>query len=109
MAESGLPGFQAVSWHGIVAPAGTPDAVVSTLNAALGGALAAPAVQQRLMEEGAAASNLNTAAFGTFIQAEITAWAKAVKDSGATANCRGGRTPPCFSMARLSRPSVFAC
>ncbi|KAG1167585.1 hypothetical protein G6F35_017689 [Rhizopus arrhizus] len=43
MAESGLPGFQAVSWHGIVAPAGTPDAVVSTLNAALGGALAAPA------------------------------------------------------------------
>ncbi|KAG1272702.1 hypothetical protein G6F64_015474 [Rhizopus arrhizus] len=86
MAESGLPGFQAVSWHVIVAPAGTPDAVVSTLNAALGGALAAPAVKQRLMEEGAAASNLNTAAFGTFIQAEITAWAKAVKDSGATAN-----------------------
>jgi len=86
MAESGLPGFQAVSWHGVVAPAGTPPDVVSKLNAALSGALAAPAVKQRLMEEGAAASNLNTAAFGTFIQAEIAAWAKAVKDSGATAN-----------------------
>ncbi|KGD90356.1 ABC transporter substrate-binding protein [Achromobacter sp. RTa] len=86
MAESGLPGFQAVSWHGIVAPAGTPDAVVARLNDAFSGALAAPAVKQRLMEEGAQASSLNTAAFGSFIQNEIAAWAKAVKDSGATAN-----------------------
>ena len=86
MAESGLPGFQAVSWHGIVAPAGTPDAVIAKLNEALSGALAAPAVKQRLMEEGAQASSLNTAAFGAFIQSEIAAWAKAVKDSGATAN-----------------------
>lgn len=86
MAESGLPGFQAFSWHGVVAPAGTPDAVVQKLNAALSGALAAPAVRQRLMEEGAQASNVNTAAFGAFIQEEIVAWAQAVKDSGATAN-----------------------
>jgi len=86
MAESGLPGFQALSWHGVVAPAGTPDAVVQKLNAALSGALAAPAVRQRLMEEGAQASNVNTAAFGAFIQSEIVAWAQAVKDSGATAN-----------------------
>jgi tripartite-type tricarboxylate transporter receptor subunit TctC len=86
MAESGLPGFQALSWHGVVAPAGTPDAVVQKLNAALSGALAAPAVRQRLMEEGAQASNVNTAAFGVFIREEIAAWAQAVKDSGATAN-----------------------
>ena len=86
MAESGLPGFQAVSWHGIVAPAGTPDAVVARLNQALTGALAAPEVKQRLMEEGARASGVNTAEFGKFIQTEMGAWAKAVKDSGATAN-----------------------
>lgn len=86
MAESGLPGFQAVSWHGIVAPAGTPDAVVAQLNQALSSALAAPEVKQRLLEEGARASGVNTAAYGKFIQTEITAWAKAVKDSGATAN-----------------------
>lgn len=86
MAESGLPGFQAVSWHGIVAPAGTPDAVVARLNQALTGALAAPEVKQRLMEEGARASGVNTAEFGKFIQTEMAAWAKAVKDSGATAN-----------------------
>ncbi|MNU00994.1 Tripartite tricarboxylate transporter family receptor [compost metagenome] len=75
-----------MSWHGIVAPAGTPDAVVARLNEALSGALAAPAVKQRLMEEGAQASGVNTAEFGKFIQAEIASWAKAVKDSGATAN-----------------------
>ncbi len=86
MAESGLPGFQAVSWHGIVAPAGTPDAVVARLNQALTGALAAPEVKQRLMEEGARASGVNTAEFAKFIQTEMAAWAKAVKDSGATAN-----------------------
>ena len=86
MAESGLPGFQAVSWHGIVAPAGTPDAVVARLNQALPGALAAPEVKQRLREEGARASGVNTAEFGKFIQTEMAAWAKAVKDSGATAN-----------------------
>lgn len=86
MAESGLPGFQAVSWHGIVAPAGTPDAVVARLNQALTGALAAPEVKQRLLEEGARASGVNTAEFGKFIQTEMAAWAKAVKDSGATAN-----------------------
>ncbi|KRC72953.1 ABC transporter substrate-binding protein [Achromobacter sp. Root83] len=86
MAESGLPGFQAVSWHGIVAPAGTPDAVVARLNQALSGALAAPEVKQRLLEEGARASGVNTAEFGKFIQTEIASWAKAVKDSGATAN-----------------------
>ncbi|WP_373744454.1 tripartite tricarboxylate transporter substrate-binding protein, partial [Achromobacter insuavis] len=83
---SGLAGFQALSWHGVVAPAGTPDAVVARLNEALGGALAAPAVRQRLMEEGAQASNLHTAAFTAFIGQEIAAWAQAVKDSGATAN-----------------------
>ncbi|CAO3980088.1 Bug family tripartite tricarboxylate transporter substrate binding protein [Achromobacter mucicolens] len=86
MAESGLPGFQAVSWHGIVAPAGTPDAVVARLNQALTGALAAPEVKQRLLEEGARASGVNTAEFGKFIQTEMAAWAKAVKDSGAMAN-----------------------
>ncbi|WP_028356748.1 Bug family tripartite tricarboxylate transporter substrate binding protein [Bordetella petrii] len=86
MAESGLPGFQAISWHGIVAPAGTPPAVVDTLNQAFSKALAAPEVRQRLMEEGAEAAAINTGEFGGFIQSEIAAWAEAVKASGASAN-----------------------
>ncbi|MCD0504407.1 Bug family tripartite tricarboxylate transporter substrate binding protein [Bordetella petrii] len=86
MAESGLPGFQAISWHGIVAPAGTPANVVDTLNAAFSKALAAPEVRQRLMEEGAEAASVSKGEFGAFIQQEIASWAKAVQASGATAN-----------------------
>ena len=86
MAESGLPGFQAISWHGIVAPAGTPASVVDTLNQAFSRALASEQVRQRLLEEGAEAASLNTQAFGEFIQQEIANWAKAVEASGATAN-----------------------
>lgn len=86
MAESGLPGFQAISWHGIVAPAGTPDATINTLNRALTQALSTPEVQQRLKEEGAEAAGLSPKDFGAFIQQEIKTWAKAVEASGATAN-----------------------
>jgi len=86
MAESGLPGFQAISWHGIVAPAGTPAATVDILNRALTQALSAPEVRQRLMEEGAEAAGLGPKEFGAFIQQEINTWAEAVKVSGATAD-----------------------
>jgi len=86
MAESGLPGFQAISWHGIVAPAGTPATTIDTLNGALTQALSTPEVQQRLMEEGAEAAGLSPKDFGAFIQQEIKTWAKAVESSGATAN-----------------------
>ncbi|HYG44591.1 MAG TPA: tripartite tricarboxylate transporter substrate binding protein, partial [Bordetella sp.] len=86
MAESGLPGFQAISWHGIVAPAGTPAATVDLLNQAFAQALASPEVRQRLMEEGAEAAGLGKDEFGAFIQSEIGAWAEAVKASGASAN-----------------------
>jgi len=86
MAESGLPGFQAISWHGIVAPAGTPASVIDTLNQAFSRALASEQVRQRLLEEGAEAAGLNTQAFGEFIRQEIATWAQAVEASGATAN-----------------------
>lgn len=86
MEESGLPGFQAISWHGIVAPAGTPAAIIDTLNQALTKALATPEARQRLMEEGAEAAGLGSKEFGAFIQQEIDTWAEAVKASGATAD-----------------------
>lgn len=84
MAESGLPGFSALSWHGIVAPAGTPPAVIATLNDAFSRALQSPEVKQRLAEEGARAAQLNGEAFGRFIQTEVSTWAVAVRDSGAS-------------------------
>lgn len=86
MAEAGLPEFQALSWHGIVAPDGTPAETIEVLNAAFGKALASPEVRQRLLEEGALASGMGPKEFGPFIQNEIDTWAKAVQASGATAN-----------------------
>jgi len=86
MAEQGLKGFQALSWHGILAPAKTPDTVVATLNQAFTESLKSPEVTERLAKEGAAAADLNTEAFRTFIAAEVKNWAQAVKSSGATAN-----------------------
>ncbi len=86
MAEQGLKGFQALSWHGILAPAKTPDAVVATLNNAFTEALKSPEVKERLAKEGAAAADLNTEAFRAFIADEVKNWAQAVKSSGATAN-----------------------
>ncbi|WP_255032093.1 Bug family tripartite tricarboxylate transporter substrate binding protein [Bordetella genomosp. 1] len=86
MAESGLPGFSALSWHGIVAPAGTPQPVVARLDQAFTTALNSPEVQQRLQEEGAIAADLHQQAFGTFIDSEIRNWAVAIKDSGASLN-----------------------
>lgn len=84
MAEQGLPGFQALSWHGILAPAQTPQSTIDKLNAAFSEALKSPEVSNRLAKEGAVAADLNTAAFKQFIAAEIHNWAAAVKSSGAT-------------------------
>lgn len=86
MAEQGLPGFQALSWHGILAPANTPDATIAILNKAFTEALQSPEVKERLAKEGAAAANLNTEAFRAFIAKEVTNWSQAVKASGATAD-----------------------
>jgi tripartite-type tricarboxylate transporter receptor subunit TctC len=86
MAEQGLKGFQALSWHGILAPAKTPDTVVAILNKAFTEALKSPEVNERLAKEGAAAADLNTEAFRAFIAEEVKNWAQAVKSSGATAN-----------------------
>lgn len=84
MIESGVD-FQALSWHGIVAPAGTPAPVVERLSTVLGAALASPDVRQRLAQEGAEAAALHTEDYRRFIAQEVTSWGRAVKSSGAAA------------------------
>jgi tripartite-type tricarboxylate transporter receptor subunit TctC len=86
MRESGLKDFSAVSWHGLVAPAGTPKNVVDVLYKASAKALSSPEVKTRLAEEGAAASGMPSEEFGKFIAEQMTTWGKAVKLSGATAD-----------------------
>ena len=82
VAESGLPGtggFEADQWYGVVAPAGTPAAVVARLNAEINKALALPDVAQQLAVEGAVPAPATPAAFGALIAREQPRWAEVVK------------------------------
>ncbi|MDZ5457418.1 Bug family tripartite tricarboxylate transporter substrate binding protein [Azohydromonas lata] len=79
VAESGMPGFDADQWYGIVAPAGTPAAVVARLNAEINQALQTPAVVEQLAAEGAIPTPNSPKAFGDLIAREIPRWAEVVK------------------------------
>ena len=79
VAEGGLAGFEADQWYGIVAPTGTPAAVVSRLNAEINKALGAADVAQQLATEGAEPTPTTPQAFGQWIAREIPRWAEVVK------------------------------
>jgi tripartite-type tricarboxylate transporter receptor subunit TctC len=84
VAEAGnLPGFEASSWFGLLAPAGTPADVVGRLQQETAKALALPAVKERLLTQGAIPSGNTPTEFTRQIDAEITKWAGVVKASGA--------------------------
>ncbi|MBA2965217.1 MULTISPECIES: tripartite tricarboxylate transporter substrate binding protein [Ramlibacter] len=74
MAEAGVPGFDVSTWWGILAPAGTPPAVVETLNRAVNDAAAADPVKGRLVHEGADPLRLTPAAFGQALAKELALW-----------------------------------
>jgi tripartite-type tricarboxylate transporter receptor subunit TctC len=79
IAESGVPGFEAVQWQGIVAPGGTPAPIVARLNREIGRALTLPAVLQRLTEDGAEPSPSTPEEFGAQIRSEIDRWGELVR------------------------------
>ncbi len=81
--EAGVPGFDATSWYSVVAPAGTPQPIITRLNTEIIKALNTPEMRQRLADEGAEIESTTPAELARFVRAEIVKWAKAVKDSGA--------------------------
>ena len=84
LAEAGpLPEFEASSWFGLLAPAGTPPDVVKRLQQETAKALAKPAVKERLLALGAIPSGDTPEAFAKLIDSEIKKWAVVVKASGA--------------------------
>ena len=84
IAEAGaLPGFEASSWFGLLAPAGTPPDVVNRLQQETAKALNLPATQERLLSLGAIPSGNTPAEFTQLIAAEIAKWAPVVQASGA--------------------------
>jgi tripartite-type tricarboxylate transporter receptor subunit TctC len=84
IAESGLPGYEATSWFGLLAPAGTPAAVIGKLNSAIVKVLAQPDVRKRISDQGAEVYSETPEQFAAFIQAEGIKWGKVVRDSGAS-------------------------
>jgi len=78
-----LKGYEATSWFGLVAPAGTPMDIVNRVQQEATKAMATPALKERLQAQGAIPSGITSAEFAKFIAAETAKWAKVVKASGA--------------------------
>jgi tripartite-type tricarboxylate transporter receptor subunit TctC len=82
IAEAGVPGYEATNWWGILAPAGTPAAVVERLHKELAVIVASAETKRRFEAEGAEAVQMSSEEFGKFIAAETAKWAKVVKEAG---------------------------
>ena len=78
-----IPGFDATSWHGVFAPAGTPKPIVDAMAAEMKRILELPDVKDKLFEIGAIAAPMTPEEFVKFIDGERTKWAEVVKASGA--------------------------
>ncbi|SDP53296.1 Tripartite-type tricarboxylate transporter, receptor component TctC [Ralstonia sp. 25mfcol4.1] len=78
-----LPGFEASSWFGLLAPAGTPPEIIHRIQQEVAKSLNTPAVRERLMAQGADPVGNTPEQFAALIRSETTKWAKVVKDSGA--------------------------
>ena len=82
MSEAGVPGYEVTTFYGLVAPAGTPDAVVATLNAAVNDGLRTPALSADIGRLGAVAAPATPAEFGAFIVAEERKWSAVAAAAG---------------------------
>ncbi len=79
VSESGVPGFEATTWFGVMAPRGTPRPIVAKLHDAFAGALKMPDVQDRLAKQGFDIVGSSPEEFARYIRAEIPKWAAVVK------------------------------
>jgi tripartite-type tricarboxylate transporter receptor subunit TctC len=82
IAEAGVPGYEVVNWWGIVAPAGTPRAIVDRLNREIAAVLKSTEVQNQLAGEGATPVLMTPEAFGAFMAHETEKWGRVVQQGG---------------------------
>jgi len=80
VAEQGVPGFSALSWWGVIAPAGTPPAIVKRMSEELAKALHEPAVSEKLTQQGMDIVGGGPLELDRFLRAEIDRWAKVVRE-----------------------------
>ena len=81
IAESGVPGFDATAWFGVLAPAGTPQTIVNQLADVIQKSVKTPAVTETLLKAGAEPVGSTPAEFDAFYKAEVQKWAKVVKSA----------------------------
>ena len=80
--DSGVPGYESIAWWGVLAPAGTPRAVVTTLNTTIVKSLNAPETRERLAAEGAEVAGNTPAQFDAFLKRETRKWGGVIRTSG---------------------------
>jgi tripartite-type tricarboxylate transporter receptor subunit TctC len=83
VAESGLPGYEAVAWYGVFAPEGTPRDIVTRLNTEIVRIVRSPEVRELFLKQGAEAFATTTEEFTKIVGRDVAKWAKVVKASGA--------------------------
>ena len=81
IAEAGVPGYEHTGWSGIMAPAGTPKAIVDKLNAEINKLLARPDVKANWVKQGADTMSMTPAEFEAHLKADLAKWSKLVKDA----------------------------
>jgi tripartite-type tricarboxylate transporter receptor subunit TctC len=82
IAEAALPGYEAVQWYGVLAPAGTPREIVTKLHDSVVRALQDAIVKERFLADGAEPVGNSPEEFAAYIRAETAKWAKVIKDAG---------------------------
>jgi tripartite-type tricarboxylate transporter receptor subunit TctC len=80
IAEAGVPGYEAVNWWGMVAPTGTPQAIIDKVHKALAAVQTSPDVQKQFSSEGAEIVQMRPSEFGAYLQKEIVRWERVVKE-----------------------------
>jgi tripartite-type tricarboxylate transporter receptor subunit TctC len=83
ISEAGVPGYEAVIWLGLMAPAGTPKPIIDRLNAEVQKVLKQPDVKEAWSKQGAVPMFMTPSEFGQYLQKDIEKWAKVVQISGA--------------------------
>jgi tripartite-type tricarboxylate transporter receptor subunit TctC len=84
--ESGVTGYEATIWLGVLAPKGTPAAIVNRLNEAIGKIASQPDVQASWSQQGATAMVMSPAAFDKYMQDDIAKWAKVIQSANIKAD-----------------------
>ncbi|MNC86546.1 Tripartite tricarboxylate transporter family receptor [compost metagenome] len=82
IAESGVPGYEANNWNGIVVPSGTPGAIVNLLQKAIADVLREPVIAERMAKSALDPIGDTPAEFARYLRAEAQKWGKLVKSAG---------------------------